>query len=79
MDGALYDSDFYAWTREQAAALRAAAATARTNLPIDWNRVAEEIESLGNAEQRDLASRLGTIIEHLLKLQLSTSAGPRRG
>jgi hypothetical protein len=36
-----YDVDFYAWTRDQAAKLRAAAA-AGSNLPVDWENLAEE-------------------------------------
>jgi hypothetical protein len=70
--------DFYAWTREQAARLRDAAA-AGTNLPIDWLAVAEEIEDLGKSEQRELGSRIATIIEHLLKLQFSPAQEPRLG
>jgi hypothetical protein len=74
----LYETDFYLWTQQQAAAIRAAAA-ARTNLPVDWEHVAEEIESLGGRDRRELESRIGTIIEHLLKLKISPAAEPRRG
>jgi len=42
---AAYDDDFYLWTQEQAAALREADA-ARLNAPLDWENLAEEIESL---------------------------------
>lgn len=78
MDRADYEQDYYLWSREQANALRAAA-RAGANLPIDWENVAEEIESLGRSDRREIASRLGTIIEHLLKLQSSTAIEPRAG
>jgi hypothetical protein len=44
---ALYDEDFVRWTEEQAAALRRAKGS---NLPLDWEYLAEEIESLGKSE-----------------------------
>ena len=72
----LYDQDFLAWTQEQAALLRQAAAS-RVNAPIDWEHVAEEIEDLGKRERHELKSRLRTIVEHLLKLQHSPSEAPR--
>lgn len=74
----LYERDFVAWTEEQAARIRAAAGT-HPNLLIDWDRVAEEIESLGKSDARELQSRLTTIIEHLLKLQHSPAEEPRGG
>jgi Domain of unknown function DUF29 len=73
--GGLYDSDLFAWSAEQARALREAGRQ-RVNLPIDWDNVAEEIESLGKSERRTLSSRIGTVIEHLLKLQVSPAANP---
>jgi Domain of unknown function DUF29 len=74
----LYDEDFVRWTEEQAAALREAASLA-TNLPLDWENLAEEIDSLGRSQKRELRSRIATIIEHLLKLQYSPAADPRGG
>jgi hypothetical protein len=76
-DGDLYHTDFLAWTQARADALRSAARG--TTQPIDWENVAEEIESLGRSERRELSSRLGIIIEHLLKLSLSPAGAPRRG
>ncbi len=72
------DQDFALWTRAQAQALRAQA-RAGNNLPIDWENVAEEIEDLGRSERRELASRIGTILEHLLKLMASPADLPRGG
>ncbi len=73
-----YDTDFLAWTQEQARLLRDAAQD-RPNTPIDWENVAEEIESMGRSEANALASALTRVIEHLLKLEFSPVAGPRGG
>ncbi|HEY0524620.1 MAG TPA: DUF29 domain-containing protein [Stellaceae bacterium] len=75
---AAYDDDFYLWTQEQAAALREAGA-ARTNAPLDWENLAEEIESLGRSDFRSLRSHVIRIIEHLLKLEHSPARDPRSG
>lgn len=71
-----YDADFYAWTQRQAVALRNGVACAGE---IDWERVAEEIEDLGRSQRAALDSMLIRIIEHLLKLEFSPAADPRRG
>jgi Domain of unknown function DUF29 len=73
-----YDGDLVLWAEDQARALRDAA-QARINLPIDWENVAEEIESLGKLQGRELASRIGVIVVHLMKLQASPAAEPRAG
>lgn len=75
----VYQTDFYAWTREQASALRRAAEM-RINLPgVDLDHVAEEIEGLGGSDLRALESDLTRILEHLLKLRHSPVTEPRRG
>lgn len=76
-DAALYERDFYLWTQRQAAELRRAAAQG-SNLPLDWENLAEEIESLGERNRRELHSRLTRLIEHLLKLQFAPALEPRR-
>jgi hypothetical protein len=73
-----YDEDFVRWSFDQASALRDAARSG-TNLPLDWENLAEEVESLGTSQRSELRSRIATIIEHLLKLEHSPAAGPRRG
>ena len=73
-----YDGDLALWAEDQARALRSAA-QARINLPIDWENVAEEIESLGKSQGRELASRIGIIVVHLMKLQASPATEPRAG
>lgn len=72
----LYEEDFVRWTEAQAATLRKAACLG-INLPLDWENLAEEIDSLGRSQRRELRSRIATIIEHLLKLQCSPAADPR--
>lgn len=64
MSATLYDQDFYAWANEQAALLRAGNLAA-----VDIALIAEEIESLGRTEKRELISRLAVLLTHLLKWQ----------
>ena len=78
MSEPLYEKDFVRWAEQQAQAIRGAGA-AGTNLPIDWENVAEEIDSLGRSQRTELRSRIRTIIAHLLKLEASSGAEPRRG
>ena len=59
-----YEADFFAWTQEQAQLLRARAA-----LGLDWDNLAEEIDSMGRRDRRELESRLRRILHHLLKWQ----------
>lgn len=59
---ALYDTDFFRWTEEQAAALRAGRLE-----DLDLSNLAEEIESLGRSDRREIESRLGVLLMHLLK------------
>ena len=59
-----YEADYHRWTIDQARALRE-----RRVGDIDWENVAEEIESLGRSDRREIESRLAVILEHLLKWQ----------
>lgn len=65
-----YEDDVYTWSLEQAAALRRAAAR-RVSLPeaLDFPNIAEEIESLGASQLRELYSRYDVLLTHLLKWQ----------
>jgi len=58
----LYDSDFYAWSREQAELLRAGRLA-----EADIEHIAEEIDSMGRTEKRELVSRLEVLLLHLIK------------
>ncbi len=60
----LYDRDFFAWAGEQAALLRAGRLA-----EADIAHIAEEIESMGRSEKRELVSRLKVLLVHLLKWQ----------
>lgn len=73
-----YDDDLFLWSQEQARALREAGRSG-TNLPLDWDNLAEEIESLGKSQRTELTRRVRTVIEHLLTLQHSGAEEPRRG
>jgi hypothetical protein len=85
-----YEQDFFEWSQEQAERLRVAGEVlGRTplrpnDLPgilkeLDWKNLAEEIESLGRRDRRELFSRISTVIEHLIKLEFSAAVGPRQG
>ncbi len=58
----LHDSDFYAWSLEQAALLRAGRVG-----EADLAAIAEEIESMGKTEKRQLVSGLTVLLLDLLK------------
>jgi hypothetical protein len=64
MSNSLYDRDFYAWANEQAALLRAGRLS-----EADIENIAEEIESMGRSEKRELINRLAVLLMHLLKWQ----------
>lgn len=59
---ASYDEDFALWSAEQAALLRAGKLER-----VDLENVAEEIESLGKSQKREIGSRLMVLVSHLLK------------
>ena len=73
----LYQDDIVLWSERQAELLRRHAAVARVNDAIDWPNIIEEIEAVGGSERAALASHIGTVIEHLLKLQASPATQPR--
>ncbi len=75
----LYDTDYARWTDQQAALLRRVAAGERVNDLVDWDNIIEEIESLGRSQEQELANRVSTILDHLMRLQASPAADPRRG
>jgi len=74
-----YDTDLLLWSERQAALLRRAGAGERVNDQVDWENVAEEIESLGKSDRRELTNRIRTIMAHLIKLQTSPAEEPRPG
>jgi hypothetical protein len=60
----LYGDDILLWSEQQADALRRRAAN-----EIDWDNVAEEIESLGRSEVRAVESLLVQALRHILKAE----------
>lgn len=74
-----YESDLVVWSTQQADLLRRMGAGDRVNDQVDWENIAEEIESLGRSDKRELRSRLQTILVHLFKLRASPAADPRAG
>ena len=58
----LYDRDFFAWSLEQVKLLRAGKLA-----EADIEHIAEEIETMGRTEQRELISRLSVLLLHRLK------------
>ena len=62
MNKIAYETDFYGWANEQAALLR----EGRLH-EADIENIAEEIESMGRSEKRELVSRLVVLLTHLLK------------
>jgi hypothetical protein len=72
----LYDEDTVAWSEQQAAALRAAA-RGGSNQELDWENLAEEIESLGKSLRLGLRSQISRIIQRHVKLGYSPAADPR--
>jgi Domain of unknown function DUF29 len=57
-----YEEDFYAWTVEQSRLLRSGELSA-----VDAANIAEEIESMGRSDRRELKNRLVVLVMHLLK------------
>lgn len=62
MSAPAYQQDFYAWTLHNAALLR----QGRWH-EIDVENIAEELEDMGSSKERELESRLGILLAHLLK------------
>lgn len=59
-----YDQDFYQWTQHNAQLLREGKLA-----EIDILHIAEELESMGKRDKRELISRLTVLLAHLLKWQ----------
>jgi hypothetical protein len=72
--GDLYEKDFPLWAERQAALLRA-----KRFDELDLENLIEEVEDLSRRERDTVESHVETIVEHLLKLELSSATRPRRG
>ena len=60
----LYEQDFWLWTQTMAEALRSGNFS-----QLDLVNLAEEVDSLGRSDRRELQSRLTVLLMHLLKWQ----------
>ena len=60
----LYDQDFNLWLAEQVTLLR----QGRAN-ELDLENLAEEVESIGRSDKREVYNRLTVLMTHLLKVQ----------
>ncbi|MBE9049459.1 DUF29 domain-containing protein [Nostocales cyanobacterium LEGE 11386] len=63
-DSSLYETDFLAWINQQQLAL-----TSRDITALDWENLAEELDSMGIREKSELKNRLVVLLAHLLKWQ----------
>jgi len=50
-----------------------------SNLPLDWENLAEEIESLGKSQRAAFRSQLRRTLRHQFKLEVFPTIEPRRG
>jgi Domain of unknown function DUF29 len=70
----LYEKDLAFWAERQAALLRA-----KRFDDLDLENLIEEVEDLSRRERDTVESYVETVLEHLLKLELSKAGRPRRG
>lgn len=71
-DKTIYNKDFYAWTQQQAALI-----VAGDWQNIDGLNIAEEIESLGKQQRREMRNRLSILLAHLLKWEYQSQKRSR--
>jgi seryl-tRNA(Sec) selenium transferase len=64
-EGTSYETDFHAWAIHNAELLRQGRLS-----DIDLEHIADELESMGASERRELLSRLQVLVLHLLKYEL---------
>jgi Domain of unknown function DUF29 len=68
-----YETDFYAWTQQQAKAIRTKDVAA-----LDIEHLAEEVEDLGRAVRKAIGRQLERLLLHLLTWQYDPATDPRR-
>ncbi|MCI4626445.1 MAG: DUF29 domain-containing protein [Candidatus Magnetoovum sp. WYHC-5] len=64
----LYDTDFYEWAIHNANLIKEGKLD-----ELDLDNIAEELESMGRSEKRELRNRLAVLIMHLLKWQYQSN------
>ncbi len=65
----LYEDDVLTWSEQQAALLRRLGAGEQVNDQVDWENLAEEIESVGRSELSAVESLLRQALLHVLKAE----------
>jgi HD-GYP domain-containing protein (c-di-GMP phosphodiesterase class II) len=63
-----YQEDYFGWLRENAQLIREGKFS-----EIDAENIAEELESMGKSEKRELSNRLTVLLLHLLKWRFQTA------
>lgn len=66
-----HEVDFYTWTQEQAALLRA---LPRESNLLDIDNIAEEIEDMGRSEIKQITNLLVQTVAHLIKIAVEPDA-----
>jgi hypothetical protein len=64
-----YDADILIWSERQSALLRRIGAGEKVNDQVDWENVAEEIESVGSEQLHAVTSLLVQALLHMLKAE----------
>jgi hypothetical protein len=64
-----YDADILTWSERQADLLRRVGAGEAINAQVDWENVAEEIDSVGRSELHAVESLLVQALRHMLKAE----------
>jgi hypothetical protein len=64
-----YDTDILIWSEAQGALLRRLAAGEQVNALVDWENVAEEVESVGREQLHAVESLLFQAFVHMLKAE----------
>ncbi|NDW05335.1 DUF29 domain-containing protein [Jiella pacifica] len=66
-----HETDFYRWTQDQAALLRA---LPRSSSSLDIDNLADEIEDMGRAEIKEISSLLRQTLTHIVKIAVGREA-----
>jgi uncharacterized protein DUF29 len=64
-----YDTDILTWSERQATLLRRVGAGEAVNAQVDWDNVAEEVESVGRSQLAAVRSLLMQALAHMLKAE----------
>ena len=70
--GPTYEGDFVRWLEHQAELLRAGRVS-----ELDLENLAEEVESIGRSDKREVYNRLTVLVAHLLKYQFQPAKRSR--